>query len=68
MKTWIVRCIAGGCVIGGRLEDDWGKPLTAKEAKRIARFENAASIRRRAAGIHGSNFEYYADSFKATGS
>lgn len=63
MKTYIVRCIAGGFVIGGCLENAFGAPLTKREANAMARFENERSARRREQRLPGC-FEYYVDSFE----
>ena len=66
MKTYIVRCLAGGCVIGGRLENDQGEPLTFREARKLAKAENERSAYRREHKLGGC-FEFYVDSFeKAT--
>ena len=63
MKIYIVRCVAGGCVIGGCLEDCFGNPLTKREANKLAKFENERSARRREQKLGGC-FEYYVDSFE----
>lgn len=60
MKVYIVRCLAGGYVIGGCLEDGFGKPLTKREASRIAKEENERSARRREQKLGGC-FDYYVD-------
>lgn len=62
MKVWIVRALAGGCVIGGCLEDLHGKPLTARTAENLAAFENERTRKRRAQRLCG--FDYVADSFE----
>ena len=62
MKTHIVRVLAGGCVIGGCLEDNFGNPLTARTARALAKSENERSARRREQKLAGC-FDYYADSF-----
>jgi hypothetical protein len=61
MKTYIVRVLAGGCVIGGCLEDMFGKPLTAQSARKLALFENERTRRRREQKLGG--FEYVVDTF-----
>ncbi len=64
MKTFIVRVVANGSVIGGCLENEAGKPLTRRQANQLAKTENDRSAWRKAAGIHGFNFDYYVDSFE----
>jgi len=59
-RKWIVRCLAGGCVIGGCLEDEFGQPLTARKAKAMAKYENTRSERRREQKLGGC-FDYYAE-------
>lgn len=66
MKTYIVRVVACGSVIGGCLENSFGKPLTKREANALAKYENERSARRRAQKLPYA-FDYYVDSFdKAT--
>ena len=65
----IVRVYSGdgvnysGFCMGGQLENDFGTPLTRREALKIARDENERSKRRRDAGNMAGNFYYVADSF-----
>ncbi len=59
-QAWIVRCLAGGCIIGGRLENDEGLPLTRGQAKRIAKRENDRSAYRREHKLGGC-FEFFAE-------
>ncbi len=63
MKKYIVRCLAGGCVIGGCLEDVFGQPLTKRSAHKLANFENQRSARRREHKLGGC-FDYYVDCFE----
>lgn len=65
MKTtrYIVRCLAGGCVIGGCLENNFGEPLTKREANQLAKFENERSAKRREQKLGGC-FDYYVDEIK----
>jgi len=65
MKTYIVRCCIGGCVIGGRLESDSGEPLTFRQARKLAKAENERSARRREQKLGGC-FEFHVDSFERT--
>ena len=55
----IVRVVACGSVIGGCLEDKFGKPLTKRTANALAKQENERSERRRAAGHPAFCFDYY---------
>ncbi len=41
MKTFIVRVVANGSVIGGCLENDKGQPLTRREANQLAKLEKS---------------------------
>ena len=48
-NTFSVRCFAGeGSMIGSVLENDFGRPLTKREATKLCNFENERSARRRA--------------------
>jgi len=62
--VFIVRCVAGGSVIGGCLENQYGEPLTKREANALAEFENERSARRREQKLPFA-FDYYVDSFLA---
>lgn len=63
MKTYIIRCMVGGCIIGGRLENDFGAPLTFREARKLAKAENERSARRSEQKLGGC-FEFHVDSFE----
>jgi hypothetical protein len=65
-KRYIVRCVAGGCVIGGCLENAFGEPLTRREANKLASFENERSQRRREQKLGGC-FDYYVDTIRDGG-
>ena len=62
MKTYIVRAVAVGCVIGGCLEDCFGNPLTRRTANQLAKNENERSRLRREQKLPGA-WNYYVDSF-----
>lgn len=63
MQVHIIRCVAGGCVIGYRDENEFGEPLTKQDARRLAKAENERSERRRAQKLPGA-FDYYVHSFE----
>lgn len=61
---YIVRCCAGGCIVGSRMENDFGEPLTHSEADRIARDENRRSAANRERK-QGPCFEFHVDKVQA---
>lgn len=56
---YFIRCTAGGFVIGSRVEDDFGKPLTKQSANRLCRLDNEAEERRRVALGHKTRLEFF---------
>ena len=47
-NKYAVRCYAGdGSIMGSILENDFGRPLTKREANRLCDFENERSRKRR---------------------
>jgi len=50
--TYSVRCYAAdGSMMGSILENNFGHPLTKREAKNLAKFENDRSAKRRAQNL-----------------
>lgn len=62
-KVWIVRGYASdGSIVGGVLEDLFGKPLTAQAAHALAKRENERTAKRRAQNLPAP-YTYAVDSF-----